>query len=140
MKNKKKEEIGMTNVLENVRDFMENEDVERNYQTPKIDVVFSLLKLKRIAKLAKKEIYKYIEKNDKVRGGKVVLKGTRITTKELILIISECSPKGDEDLIENIREQYPSIDSEEKITYGALYEISKVNTLLFILKVWFNKI
>ena len=140
MKNKKKEEIGMTNVLENVRDFMENEDVERNYQTPKIDIVFSLLKLKRIAKLAKKEIYKYIEKNDKVRGGKVVLKGTRITTKELILIMSECSPKGDEDLIENIREQYPSIDSEEKITYGALYEISKVNTLLFILKVWFNKI
>jgi len=42
------------------------------------------------------------------------------------------------DMIDFIREQYPSIDSEEKIIYGALYEISKINTLVFILGVLIN--
>lgn len=139
MRNKKKGEIIMTNVLENVRDFIEAEEIESNYQTPKIDKIFTLLKLKKVAKLAKDEIEKYTENNINVRNGRRVLKGTRITTKELLLIMSEHSDENGKDVIEYIREQYPSIDSEEKIIYGALYEVNKVNTLLFILKVWMNK-
>ena len=126
----------MTDVIVNVKDFIETEKIESNYKTPKTDKIIYFLKLKSISKKAKEDIKKYIEKNSKIRGGKAVLKGTRITTKELLLIMSEHSKVApEEDVTDYIREQYPSIDSEEKIIYGALYEVSKLNTLIFVLRV-----
>lgn len=135
-KTKKKEEKIMTDVIVNVKDFIETEEIESNYKTPKTDKILCFLKLKSISNKAREDIKKYIEKNRKIRGGKAVLRGTRITTKELLLIMSEHSKVDSEkDTIDYIREQYPSIDSEEKVIYGALYEISKTNTLIFVLRV-----
>lgn len=126
----------MTDVIVNVKDFIEAEEIKSNYKTPKTDKILCFLKLKSISNKAKEDIKKYIEKNSKIRGGKAVLKGTRITTKELLLIMSEYSKKDSEkDIIDYIRKQYPSIDSEEKIIYGSLYEVRKINTLTFILRV-----
>ena len=126
----------MTNVVTNIKDLIETEDMKNTYPTPKIDAVFNFLTLKAIANKTKPEIEKYTDKNKKIRNGKTVLAGTRITTKELMLIMSE-DTKG-QDISEYIFNYYPSIDSEEKILYGALYEIRKTNTLFFILKVLFN--
>lgn len=126
----------MTDVIVNVKDLIETEEIESNYQTPKIDLILDFLKIKAIANKAKDEISKYVEKNNKIRKGKTVLKGTRITTKELFLIVSEYSEtKEEKNMFDYIFKQYPSIDSEEKIFYGILYEISKMNTVIFILKV-----
>ena len=131
-----KEEI-MTNVVTNLKDFMQTEDIKDNYPTPKIDAIFDFLTLKVIAKKTKNEIKQYTEKNKNIRNGKTVLAGTRITTKELMLIMSE--NRSEKNTFEYISECYPSIDNEEKILYGALYEIKKTNTVLFILRTLLKK-
>ena len=77
-----------------------------------------------------------IEKNNDVRNGKAVIKGTRITTKEVLLIMSECPEE--KDVFEYICEQYPTIESREQIIYAIMYEINKINTINFILKVVMN--
>lgn len=139
MSKEKKEESKMENVIINVKDYIE--EIEPNnviYQTPEIDQIFTFLKLKKMAKMAKENIKKYTEKNKKIRNGKTVLKGTRITTRELILIISEYMNNDNNEekkIIEYIREQYPSIDSEEMVFYGVLCAIKEVNTLTFICKI-----
>lgn len=139
MSKKKKEESKMENVIINVKDYIEEiEPKNVIYQTPEIDQIFTFLKLKKMAKMAKENIKKYTEKNKKIRNGKTVLKGTRITTRELILIISEYMNNDNNEekkIIEYIREQYPSIDSEEMVFYGVLCAIKEINTLTFICKI-----
>ena len=129
----------MENVIINVKDYIEEiEPKNVIYQTPEIDQIFTFLKLKKMAKMAKENIKKYTEKNKKIRNGKTVLKGTRITTRELILIISEYMNNDNNEekkIIEYIREQYPSIDSEEMVFYGVLCAIKEINTLTFICKI-----
>ncbi len=133
---KEKEEI-MTNVLTDIKDFIETEEVKIDHDTMKLDMICNFFILKAIANKSKDKIRKYTERNKNVRNGKTVLAGTRITTKELILIISENSKE--KNTFKYISEQYPSIDCEEKILYGALYEISRKNSLLFILDVLLSK-
>ncbi len=139
MSKEKKEESKMENVIINVKDYIEEiEPKNVIYQTPEIDQIFTFLKLKKMAKMAKENIKKYTEKNKKIRNGKTVLKGTRITTRELILIISEYMNNDNNEekkIIEYIREQYPSIDSEEMVFYGVLCAIKEINTLTFICKI-----
>ncbi|MBR0426666.1 MAG: DUF433 domain-containing protein [Clostridia bacterium] len=133
----KKEEGNMTDtIVNNIKYFMEAEEIKPNYQTPKIDKIFNFLKVKSISKQAKSEINNYIEKNNDVRNGKAVIKGTRITTKEVLLIMSECPEE--KDIFEYICEQYPSIESKEQVIYAIMYEINKINTINFILKVVMN--
>lgn len=127
-----REEI-MTNVLTDIKDIVETKEIEVNNLNPKISTILDFFNMKAIANKSKEEINKYTEEVKNVRGGKRVIKGTRITTKELLLIMSE-NEQG-QNVFEYISKQYPSIDSEKKILYGALYEIKKTNTLLFILKV-----
>lgn len=133
---KEKEEI-MTNVLTDIRDFIETEDVKIDHDTIKLDMICDFFILKAIANKSKDKIRKYTERNKNIRNGKTVLVGTRITTKELLLIMAENS--NEKNIFKYISEQYPSIDCEEKILYGALYEISKKNLLLFVLEVLFSK-
>lgn len=139
MSKEKKEESKMENVIINVKDYIEEiEPKNVIYQTPEIDQIFTFLKLKKMAKMAKENIKKYTEKNKKIRNGKTVLKGTRITTRELILIISEYMNNDNNEekkIIEYIREQYHSIDSEEMVFYGVLCAIKEINTLTFICKI-----
>lgn len=127
----------MTNVLTDIKDIMKTEEFKVNCPTPKIDAIFNFLTIKVIARRHKEEIAKYTEKNKKIKNGQTVLAGTRITTKELLLIMAENDSK--QNVFEYVTEQYPSIDSEEKILYGALYEIGKMNTFIYILKVCFLK-
>ena len=126
----------MTNVITNIKDILETEELKDNYPTPKIDAICNFLTLKAISNKSKKEIEKYTERNKNIKNGKTVLVGTRITTKELLLLMSE-SPK-EQDVFEYIYKCYPSIKKEEQIIYGMLYEIRKENTFLFILKVLLN--
>lgn len=128
----------MTDVLTDIKDIMEMEERQNNYHNSKVNIIFDFLKLKIIAKKSKEKIKKYTEKTKKIRDGKTVLAGTRITTKELILIMAE--NKKEENICEYISKQYPSINSQEKILYGALYEIKKMNSIIFILGVLFDKV
>lgn len=127
----------MTNVITDIKDFIETEEIIENYQTPRIDMILDFMLLKKIAKRSKNEIEKYTESNKEIRNGKRVLAGTRITTKELIIIMSE--NENQKNIFEYISKQYPSIDSEAKILYGALYELKKVNSIRFILGVLLKK-
>ena len=129
MSKEKKEESKMENVIINVKDYIEEiEPKNVIYQTPEIDQIFTFLKLKKMAKMAKENIKKYTEKNKKIRNGKTVLKGTRITTRELILIISEYMNNDN-------NEEKKIIDSEEMVFYGVLCAIKEINTLTFICKI-----
>ncbi len=130
-----KEEI-MTNVLTDIKDIMKTEEIEINYTSPKMELIFDFLRFKQIANKSKDKIAKYTERNKNVRNGKTVIVGTRITPKELLDIMAEDK---EERAFDYISKQYPSIDSEEKIFYGALYEIRKTNLFLFILMVLFSK-
>lgn len=127
----------MTSVLNDIKDFIETEEVKVDYSTPKINMIFDFLTLKSIAKKSKSKINQYTQKNKQIRNGKVVLTGTRITTKELMEIMVENEAK--ENVFNYISKQYPSIDNEEKILYGALYEINKINSVLFILRILLRK-
>ncbi len=136
MLKKEKEEI-MTNVLTDIRDFIETEEVKVDYPTPKLDTIIDFFVLKSFAKKSKSKINEYTKRDKNIRNGQAVLAGTRITTKEIMSIIAESTKEPD--ALEYILEQYPSIDNKDKILYGALYEIKKKNTFLFILGVLFSK-
>ncbi len=133
---KEKEKI-MTNVLTNLKDFLETEEIQISQPNPRIETIRTFLKVKSATRRLNKKIVEYTERRKEIRNGQTVLKGTRITTKEIFLIMSE-NEKG-QNVYKYISEQYPSIDSEEKIFYGALYEIRKTNSLLFILRILFSK-
>jgi len=130
----RKEEI-MTNVLTNIKDMVEIEELNE-YSNPIMDNLSNFLKLKNFAQKHEKEIEKYTERNKKIRNGRTVIVGTRITTRELLYILSECKSNN---VIEYVLEQYPSIDSEEKVLYGVLYELKKQSTLIYLLRILFSK-
>ena len=138
MKNKKKGEMDMTETIENVAEILDTYGVkqEQKKDSPKLNAIITFIKLKEIANNNNNLIEKYIEKNKKIRNGQVVIKGTRITPNELILIINEVfddKTMKTENVFEYIQKEYPSIDSEEKIVAGIMYSIKKFNTLKYIL-------
>ena len=102
-----------------------------------MEIIHAFITLKILAIKSKEDIKKYVVKNCKVRCGAPVLINTRITTKELLLIIAE-NTKG-KNIVDYVFKHYTSIDSREQIIYGVLYEIKKKNTLLFILKTLLKK-
>lgn len=133
---KEKEEI-MTDVVIDIKDLIETKEIKKEKKSnPKIDIIRKFLAVKKIARNSKEKIAEYTERNKKIRNGQAIIKGTRITTKELMMIMTE---EKEEDVIEYILKQYPSIDCKEKIIYGALYEMNKENTLKFMLGVWLGK-
>lgn len=136
MNGKEKEEI-MTDVLMNMKEIMDTEEIKVECQTPKIDAIYNFLVFKSFAKKFNDEIKKCTERNKNIRNGQTVIAGTRITTKELLLIMSENI--SEKNIFEYVLEQYPSIDSEDKIFYSALYEIKRQNTIGYILKVLLSK-
>lgn len=127
---REKEEI-MTNALTYIKDFVETEEVDYSNSNPKIDFILVFLELKILAYKSKEKINQYIIKDKTIRNGQAILAGTRITTKELMTIISELKPE--QDLMDYITKQYPSIDCKEKVLYGSLYEIKKMNLFFTIL-------
>lgn len=133
---KKKGVMDMTETLENFTRIMENYKTDKNYNIPKLDIILKFIKLKRLAKQRNEIIQNFTEKNKKIRNGQIVIKGTRITPEELMLIVDEAFNEKKDDinsLCNFIKEQYPSIDSKEQIIAGISYNIRKMNTLKFIL-------
>lgn len=128
----KKGEMNMTDTLNNITEIFDTYETEKK-ETPRIDALVEFIKLKHIANAQEKLIDEYIVKDRNIRNGKAVIKGTRITTKELILITQEAFKNKTNDIEKFIKEQYPSIDSIEKIVAGLSYEIKKTNTFKFIL-------
>lgn len=128
----KKGEMNMTDTLNNITEIFDTYETEKK-ETPRIDALVEFIKLKHIANTQEKLIDEYIVKDRNIRNGKAVIKGTRITTKELILITQEAFKNKTNDIEKFIKEQYPSIDSIEKIVAGLSYEIKKTNTFKFIL-------
>lgn len=128
----KKGEMNMTDTLNNITEIFDTYETEKK-ETPRIDALVEFIKLKHIANAQEKIIDEYIVKDRNIRNGKAVIKGTRITPKELVLITQEAFKNKTNDIEKFIKEQYPSIDSIEKIVAGLAYEIKKTNTLKFIL-------
>lgn len=143
-KKRKERDDDMTETIENIKYYLDTEEVNANYQNPKLDIIYDFLKLKSIAEKSKEKINKYVGRNNNVRNGQVIIKGTRITTKELLSIMSEYSnneeiSKEYKNVYDYIFTQYPSIDNESQIIYGILYEVLKMNKMKFILRVWLTK-
>lgn len=136
----KKGEMDMTETLTNITEIFDTYETEKK-ETPRIDAFVDFIKLKRMANAQEKLIDEYIVKDRDIRNGKAVIKGTRITTKELMLITQEAfesKPKNIDKFIKYIEEQYPSIDSIEKIVAGLAYEIKQLNTFKFIITILRN--
>lgn len=91
----------------------------------------SFFKLKKMAKKYKNEINLYTTKNKFIRGGKRILTGTRITTKELMLMVDEANGRN---IFDYILSNYPSINSKNQILCGVLYEVRHTNAFKFILE------
>lgn len=128
----------MTETLENFTRIMEDYEPKQKQETPKLNSIINFLKLKNITSQQEDIINTYTERNKKIRNGRTVIKGTRITPEEIMLIVKEAFDNNVNDvaqLCKYIKEQYPSIDSKEKIVAGISYTIQKTNTLKFIIGV-----
>lgn len=128
----------MTETLENFTQIMENYESKKEKDTSKMNEIAAFLKMKSIASQYGEIICKYTEKNKKIRNGKTVIKGTRITPEEMLLIVKEAMDEKNNDIdamCKYINEQYPSIDSKEQIIAGIFYNIKKISTLKYILGV-----
>ena len=79
----------MTETLENFTQIMENYESKKEKDTSKMNEIAAFLKMKSIASQYDEIICKYTEKNKKIRNGKTVIKGTRITPEEMLLIVKE---------------------------------------------------
>ena len=128
----------MTETLETFTQIMEDYEIRTEKDTTKIDEIMAYLKLKKIVKQLDDITCNFIEKNKSVRNGKTVIKGTRITPNEMLLIVKEAMIEKNNNVNEMckyINEQYPSIDSREQIIAGMSYAISKTNMFKYILGV-----
>ena len=95
----------MTETLTNITEIFDTYETEKK-ETPRIDAFVDFIKLKRMANAQEKLIDEYIVKDRNIRNGKAVIKGTRITSKELMLITQEAfesKPKNIEKFIEYIK-------------------------------------
>ena len=134
--------VDMTETLENFTQIMENYESKKEKDTSKMNEIAAFLKMKSIASQYDEIICKYTEKNKKIRNGKTVIKGTRITPEEMLLIVKEAMDEKNNDIdamCKYINEQYPSIDSKEQIIAGISYNIKKISTLKYILGVMIKK-
>jgi len=135
--------MNMTQTLTNMKDILYTYETEFECQTPIIDAITGILKMKRIARAKKDIIEKNTETNKEIRNGRTVIRGTRITPEELLLIMAEVFENEEvrnfEELFENISKQYPSIDSKEQILASILYTAKKQNLLTYIASVIFKK-
>lgn len=135
---KKKGEMNMTETITNIQDFFDTCETELKCSTPRMDDITDFLKIKRIANANKDIIELYTEKNKNIKNGKIVLKGTRITLNELVLIITEAKKQGAktiDEILKYTNMQYPSIDSKEQIVAGLLCFIKEQNTLKYVIRV-----
>ncbi len=138
----KKGEMSMTETLTNITEFLDTYETEEKHETPRLNAFIDFVKLKNIANEQKELINEYIVKDKNIRNGKPVIKGTRITPQELLLITQEsfnAKPKNAEEFIKYIKEQYPSIDSVEKIVAGLSYSIRKCSIIRFLRKMLSEK-
>lgn len=133
----KKGEMYMTETLNNITEIFDTYETEKR-ETPRIDAFVEFVKLKRMANAQEKLIDEYIIKDRNIRNGKATIKGTRITSKELLLITQEAFESKAKNIEEYIKEQYPSLDSIDKIVAGLAYEIKKLNIFKFILAILRN--
>lgn len=117
----------MTNVLNNVENIIENYEEHYNNKTSKLELILLYIKVKKIIKsdFAQNLIKEYIEKN----SGKYTIKGTRITSDDIgnVMSIKKISD------VQDILDEYPSLDDEKQVLAGLMVYIDKHINLLNIL-------
>lgn len=125
----RREGFTMTDILtmDNIKDFI-GETTTKEKNNSKLYYILLFLSIKFENK--NKMINKYIVKDKNIRNGKATIKGTRITTDDMLCIISEAN--SEKDLLKYIFEQYPSIENKEQIIAALKYSMKKVNTFKFI--------
>lgn len=126
----------MTDILtmDNIKDFI-GETTTKEKNDSKLYFILLFLSIKFESK--DKIINKYIVKDKKIRNGKATIKGTRITTDDMLCIIAEAN--NEKDWKKYIFEQYPSIENLQQIEAALKYSIKKANTLKFIFSVLTQK-
>ena len=128
----------MEPIVENVKDIQLKEKV--NEKAKKITIFIAIKKSKELDRLVKE----YIVKNKKIRDGKAVIKGTRITPVELMYCVDEIlkenkNEKTFEEIRDYLYEQYPSINNENQIKAAVSYIIKKeISTIKYIVNILKN--
>lgn len=135
----KKEKGGftMTNVLNicNMQEYVSNDN-----KISKIDMIRDTIRIKTID-IYDEIIDKNIIKDKEIRNGKAIIKGSRITPKELIFCIAEKIEQDEKNGIETnyegikkyLSEEYPSITNEEQIKAALYYTIKyEINIFRYI--------
>ena len=127
----------MEQIVENVKDIDLQE--KNNEKAKKIAIFLAIKKSKEINKL----VNKHIVMNKTIRGGKAVIKGTRITPLELMYCMAEVLDDNEDINFEEIKEylykQYPSITNEEQIKAAIFYVIKKkIFTIKYIINILKN--
>lgn len=125
---KRKGAITMTNVLNNVENIIENyEEHYNNDRTSRLELILSYMKVRKIIKsdFAQNLIKEYIEKN----SGKYTIKGTRITSDDIGNVMSIKKITN----VQDILEEYPSLDNEKQVLAGLIVYVDKHVNLFKIL-------
>ena len=126
--NRRKGAITMTNVLNNVENIIENyEEHYNNEKTSRLEIILLYMKVKKIIKsdFAQNLIKEYIEKV----SGKYTIKGTRITGDDIGYVMSIKKDM----TIQDVLNEYPSLDNEKQALAGLMVYIDKHMSLLKLL-------
>lgn len=131
--------VSMTNILtnENFEVFFPTEtmykfDGSKKIKNKKFYTILTFLKLK-YSRAFNDIIEKYIVHDKGIRNGEATIKGTRISTLDLLCILDEA--REEENKLKYIYEQYPSITDKEQILAAILYMIKKTSTIPMLISI-----
>lgn len=124
----------MTNVLMNVENIIDTYEEEKdvdNKEVSKLETILLYLKLKKAMneEYAQNLIEKYIVKDKTINSGRATIKGTRVTPED----IGRALNLKDNMTIEDIMEEYPSLEKEEEVMAGLMVYISSHISVMKIL-------
>lgn len=128
MNKKRKGAITMTEVLTNVENIMEQYE-DKSYQEinkiTRIEFILTVYKIKKIIKsdFAQRIIKENIIRDKTINEGRYTIKGTRITPEDIGRIITK-----EKVTVEEIYEEYPSLDKDEQILAGLFIYMKDIFT------------
>lgn len=124
----------MTNVLTNadniIGTYEEKKNIE-NKESSKSELILLYLKIRDVIadEEAQELMKKYIIKDKTINSGRATIKGTRVTPEDIGRILV----KRENMDIEDIMEEYPSLDNEEQVLAGLMYYVKKKVSFINIL-------
>ena len=128
----------MTDILmaEDTINFISDSTLDKKGKRGKFYIMCGLIEAKCNRKY-NKLIKEHVIKDNHIKDGRAILKGTRITVEDVLYIAREAQINDEKNWQEYIFKEYPSIQNQEQILAAVVYfikhEISTINIISGVL-------